>query len=721
MATAAVADSKFKDKRRAELDQAIDDAKAELEAEYAAVPMEKQETAHPEINYHKVHRAVDNDGLSAAFADAQRKQALEQPADTEKASEEDSTEAAIDRDLLETLLKKGTENVTRSEGRERLLLLDYLSNFLRENTRHSEARLKRERTFAPQSVEGQVADRGVATIKQPLDVKKLVTQECSVAKLVLRMLVYSSATKRHGEQIPEGFRELPTESHADLSSRIRRMQKQLLFLECHPDALEMAGFHSPELPSYLGHGPMPNVDEQAGLKKVLLTILNKHARKKTTLQVMIGKLCYNLLSSNSPPSVDTYNILIIYLSRFKENALTNFVIDSLLESHIRMNETTVSAILKFYTACGNKHGFLKFVARLDGVDQSGLSLARPSIYISGDNERLIHRRDDRILQRPPMNQIVFGAIINGTLKFVGIEAAIEWYNRMIREGYDANVEILTSLLKYSYQKRDWMIGQTVWEQIQGLFAHNGDRPSSLELNPRAFDGQSRFNMLAISRALPQQSNVDDRAYHWMLQLCRVCKKHREFEWILREALNRGLTEERVLHSPTKTKSLRFDKPTKPRLATHQPKDPIQLLEQALEDSEYFIARMVLKIRKILTEKPKLRGPSIYGREKPLRISRGVQRDHIWEQTSYYEQVRYRQGKSEDILHLSERQALSPIKPNAHASKKLSSLPDDPHDRALEEFDQGKHYARYGLRPRADFRHGLEAPADTVTHAVAVAG
>jgi hypothetical protein len=48
---------------------------------------------------------------------------------------------------------------------------------------------------------------------------------------------------------------------------------------------------------------------------------------------MMEKICLQLLLTTSPPDVTTYNLLIVHLTRLKQNEMVRMVLDSFNEPH----------------------------------------------------------------------------------------------------------------------------------------------------------------------------------------------------------------------------------------------------------------------------------------------------------------------------------------------------------------------------------------------------
>ncbi|KAI2610669.1 uncharacterized protein GGS25DRAFT_513201 [Hypoxylon fragiforme] len=79
-------------------------------------------------------------------------------------------------------------------------------------------------------------------------------------------------------------------------------------------------------PSY--HHPSADVDAAARSRFRLGEAIRRIFNHATTSKEIVAKICYNLITSSSPPSIHTYNVLIAGFNRIRRPDLAQVVIDS---------------------------------------------------------------------------------------------------------------------------------------------------------------------------------------------------------------------------------------------------------------------------------------------------------------------------------------------------------------------------------------------------------
>lgn len=482
-ATAAVADAKVKDDRRKEWDRAIVEAKKKLK----------------ELDQRDSNRGQLKEGLDEQALRAPKKGRLEwheilklRPEDLDdRWSSSQMGLKILPPDIRKQLSQSQIDQILTSNQLLKTLMAGW-------SVHTTQRRAVREAHYPPQSVEVDASSRP----PRQLSLKKLRTLELSVAKLVLRFLSVGPI-REHTTEHQKGQDQLGTlgerepTDRADLQLKIHNLEGHLRRVRRDQEPTGRDALGWPVRPAFSTNHPSSS--EQERLNNALRIILRAQDRAKN-LGSMVEDICRELLLSTAPPNVDTYNLLIVYLTRLRQNKMVNLVLDSFNESHIRPNEATVSAVLKFYTVSRNKKMFEEYVSKMHGHG-GGLALARPDIEITDAGQERLVQKGGKTVQKAPMNQHVFGALIHGTLKFFGIKTAMKVYLQMTEAGWEPNAVILTSILRDCHLRRAWEDGQAVWQRIRDV-----------------------------------SGKISDRAYLWMLQLCRVCKRQQVYEEIKQELI-----------------------------------------------------------------------------------------------------------------------------------------------------------------------------------------
>ena len=307
---------------------------------------------------------------------------------------------------------------------------------------------------------------------------------------------------------------------AKISSRISQANSCLDTLHLdRRDGGFYKDFESPKLPIY--RNSSSHVCGKIGeSNRGLSDLLHGMEREKDSSPLMT-KVCYNLLTSRDPPNINTYNLLLIRFCQLKNKELVRAVLVSMRESHIRPNEITHSTILRFFTTTNDAPGFKEYLNRMNGYN-GGLALTKvnsQALPIVLDTVRAFGRAGAKFAEKAQMNAEVYVSLIIGALKFLGSQTAMFYYRRMISEGWKADTEILTAILRHCCYRSDWNAGLLVWEQIMTL----GQRVSTL-------------------------------SYQWMLRLCQICGQERLFDQLLQDGVERGALPVSMLQTPDEVRS-----------------------------------------------------------------------------------------------------------------------------------------------------------------------
>ena len=378
---------------------------------------------------------------------------------------------------------------------------------------------------------------GRATTTQPLSTKKRKIIELSIAKMIFRLLLQSSPTDSATlTPLERLMREALMRNGDQLRSKLADIEDRLFQIKkIYAKSKELYNLESPRLPAYSEDIPT-TADSSPSLNATLGTLLFINRSEVIDINALITKICYNLLVSTTPPDVHTYNMLIIRLCHFHQLEMASIVLDSMHECHIRPNETTVAATLRYYTFANDRVGFKGYV-NLMQCRGDGLALAHPLTQITSVNQMkyvvhcsgaLRYNRSSRfstycsgkylssvrikIVQKAPRNQEVFSALIVGSLKLFGLDTAMPHYLDMVRCGWDTDIQILAALLKHCSFVNNWSFGQKVWHEIQRLAS------SAMEI-----------------------------PYFWMLRLCLKCGRKEEFESILRKGIESNVLDCSLIH------------------------------------------------------------------------------------------------------------------------------------------------------------------------------
>ena len=127
--------------------------------------------------------------------------------------------------------------------------------------------------------------------------------------------------------------------------------------------------------------------------------------------------------------------------------------------------------------------------------------------------------------RLPSDKYVHTGLVIGNLKLNRKAMALSQFSKMIFSGHEPNLQVLTALLYYSADIRDWKLGYQFWRAI--------------------LDGKKNGRF-----------EIDAWAYHAMWRLCMRCHQRQVASQILSEAVHGGYEVDKVMdHRRLKYKSL----------------------------------------------------------------------------------------------------------------------------------------------------------------------
>ncbi|KAL2265507.1 hypothetical protein VTJ83DRAFT_6607 [Remersonia thermophila] len=170
--------------------------------------------------------------------------------------------------------------------------------------------------------------------------------------------------------------------------------------------------------------PAHTVQQRNRLNEVNLKIMEQWVSPYR--ERLVAKICYNLLVCGVPPGIKNYNLLILCFSALGEHDLSQVVVDSFLHlSHMTPTEATYLCLLHHYRLKGDIVGFHSVLRRMFGYDPRGIGLMRRTADYVARYRSLrewaatqdVSRVRDLYIQRAPLTQDVAEAIMEGLIDF----------------------------------------------------------------------------------------------------------------------------------------------------------------------------------------------------------------------------------------------------------------------------------------------------------------
>jgi hypothetical protein len=239
-------------------------------------------------------------------------------------------------------------------------------------------------------------------------------------------------------------------------------------------------------------------EEHKSLNESITTLLTRGASNPANIDLMVAKICYNLLISSAPPSINTYNIMLIHFTRLKQHHLAQAVVDSFFEeSRFRPTSCTVAAILDHYAATGDRAGFEAVIQRMRGT-AGDMRLKRrhvddlvdPKVLSWAQQWKVIHR-NGLLIAKMPRNSLIFNSLIRGSLRVLGIRRAVMFFKAALREGCYVTPDLFVRVAHACLTERNKKAASALlsaiisrWDQCKGswrLESYTGLREVILQL------------------------------------------------------------------------------------------------------------------------------------------------------------------------------------------------------------------------------------------------
>ena len=427
LATAAFADAKVKEDRRKEWDRVIAEAKA-------GVP--GNELEHVEVAYSQPMSSSEGPILNSA----------------------ENSQATV---LLKPAL--GVPDVWMAPPRiqetplgDKLSLLDsQLKNIPVLPTSIYKQRTVDLRSSDSDPIDDMVGEHQDPELlpREPRKELHLRKREEMIAKLVDRLLLQTSM--------------FSVESSVVLGANDVREQMNDI-----AESIEALRTGFTQLPSYSWVDRESVEEQRSALHRLLSVLCHETTPSKPSVDLMLAKICYNLLISTAPPSIFTYNTLLREFNRLRQPHLAQIVVDSYFnESRFKPNSTTGRLILDHYRIKQDPEGFNTIVKRMGGHDKSMRIGRRHTSLLWKESakewalaNKVIHR-GSFIYQKMPRGADIFDSLICGSLEMKSVRCAIRYVRAAFREGYEVTSETLCNVIKKCLAEVDRLAGISLLRAI----------------------------------------------------------------------------------------------------------------------------------------------------------------------------------------------------------------------------------------------------------------
>lgn len=403
-----------------------------------------------------------------------------------------------------------------------------------------------------------VADLDLQVPSMPWwSMKRQKTIEWSSAKLayLLSREVYKLKVSDELDNVSGGADKIKLPLLVDIQQANKMLSK---LHQIAPNSAEIEQALSPPAPRYTLNYRL-NKENAATLISSLDEVFRFCRAQEKSLQYLLINICHHLLTSDVPPTIETFLLLAKNFEELREYRLVQLVFDAVRNCKFRLDKEALTFFLDFYAKTRNREGFRYIVSRIHGFgnglgpEQTSLSPDQIPCMIPGiafdkyrfgkrkirssskssncenfnaaknDLSNLKHPPSERMVLRVVLKgQAVYTSLIRGTLKFFDDLKAMGHYVDLIREGHEPTVEMLTAILHRCCDRRDWRSGLRVSYEIQTIAGAN----------------------LHI--------------YRWILQLCHKIHDKEAFKTSLAGGIRRGIISPAVQYFPEQIEAMDVD-------------------------------------------------------------------------------------------------------------------------------------------------------------------
>ncbi|KAK8038760.1 hypothetical protein PG993_007171 [Apiospora rasikravindrae] len=215
----------------------------------------------------------------------------------------------------------------------------------------------------------------------------------------------------------------------------------------------------PHYPSY--ENPRSDLGGAAEERVLLNDSFRRIFGKAADVKEVVGKICYNLLLSSTPPNIHNYNVLIAGFNRIQRPDLAQAVVDSYLaDTRWPATQQTIVCLLNHAVATNDIEQFRTVVRRMRGVAEDGLHfriVSKNAIFNSHGllwAEANCASRKHAWVERAKRGNDVFDNLIKGWLHFSKVDVACMSFVACLREGRYVPVDTIQGLLTECHSSLD---------------------------------------------------------------------------------------------------------------------------------------------------------------------------------------------------------------------------------------------------------------------------
>lgn len=261
-------------------------------------------------------------------------------------------------------------------------------------------------------------------------------------------------------------------------------------------------------------------EERSHLHDALKALFKNTSPGEKKLNLILAKICYNLLVSPASPNIFTYNFLIEKFTELMLHDHAQIFVDSFLyDSTFRPTSKTIQVILNHYAAKNDLEGYRSIIKRMRAVDGS-MNIARrhvkqlsePSVlrWAEKHAKRLI-LREGWLQRKVPRDASIFDILIRTSLQITTTRQSVMYIRAALRQNTEIQPELLCEAVTSCVAQLDYAAGESLLQSILEGWSEEVRRPKLIALTKSTrWAIRELLHLCGIdpSRNLPQVLPVD---------------------------------------------------------------------------------------------------------------------------------------------------------------------------------------------------------------------
>ncbi|KAB8293917.1 hypothetical protein EYC80_009390 [Monilinia laxa] len=231
-------------------------------------------------------------------------------------------------------------------------------------------------------------------------------------------------------------------------------------------------------------------EERSYLHDALKALFKNTSPGENKLNLILAKICYNLLISPASPNIFTYNFLIEKFTELMLHDHAQIFVDSFLhDTSFRPTSKTIQVILNHYAAKNDLEGYRSIIKRMRAVDGS-MNIARRHVnqlsepkvlrWAEKHAKRLI-LREGWLLRKVPRDASIFDILIRTSLQITNTRQSVMYIRAALRQNTEIQPELLCEAVTNCVAQLDYAAGESLLQSILEGWNEEVQKPKLIAL------------------------------------------------------------------------------------------------------------------------------------------------------------------------------------------------------------------------------------------------